>query len=52
VRRRGNPGEMDGGSGAVRLERSKVRGSWGSALHSDPFLSMYQLSLVASMRLF
>lgn len=42
--RGGYPGEMDGGSGVVRLERSKVKGSWGSASYSDFLLSLSWLS--------
>lgn len=44
-RRRGDTGEMDDGSGAVRLEGSKVKGSCGSTSHSDFLLSLSRLSV-------
>ncbi|MEQ2307183.1 hypothetical protein AMECASPLE_015730 [Ameca splendens] len=47
-RQRNDPGEMDGGSGAVRLKRSRVKGSWGSTSLSDFFLSLYCLSVRVS----
>jgi len=44
-RRWGDPGEMDDGSGVVRLEGSKVKGSCGSESHSDVLLSLSWLSI-------